>query len=1149
MARKKTKCNGCNLVFPTTERWKAHLKTSPQCKEKHFPCNYCSSGFCGYNILALDKHFHFSDSCKRKHKSFVDGTIGKLPPGTEVATSSTHQKKGSNNYLFEALAPDGTMANICVEFEDTTEERMSRLRTMPRPPPDMVDGSNFMSNSKSYAGLVANGMGSHLFDYDMDVDDQSTPSFRDDNDNENSSPPFGRDTHDSCTDQGQGNTMNDNNSARTIDHEFGYSSCDIDSNDESNEECSLDVDSVTGAQSETEGHDMEGTRGETFNLPSNDLTNEQVAISDRLNNIHFHETDIIMMDLYLILRASNTPLAVFDRIVDWTKRHKHSLDESTVDSLTSRKRFIENINRTMYRNASLMKPRICVVQLNEGRETSVVTFPFRDMAMRMVSNTNLFRKENLVIDTNNLFAPPAPSMYYRDIHDGSWWMEAMRNLCADDPIKMLMPFIFFIDGLKLDKYGKLTAEAVLACCAWFNREARNRGGTWNVFGFVEDQTTFSEQEMYERSDKAQDYHLMMSQIFKEFKDIQDAGGILLDLEFDGKKTRVRAVPVIAFIIGDCKGNDLLCLRQGGHHVKMKGLCRDCNISPDDGDNTCIDQPLICQFLKKSDVTGKTEEELAEISFLSGTNCFHSLNFGGGNHNICSATPAELLHAVELGLCEYISESLDLFFTTSSIAIISKAVSTIVQNSHRQSERDLPNLSPFRNGLKSVKALKAKERFARCYAIWLALMNPSVISLLCKKNRKKKDKNEPSSKITRDFLRSYTSVIEDTLCFHRWLKKDHFLKSDFHVPEGRHDSRASNRIKHYLQSFKDNIQRAGNNLKTPKFHQMLHLCEYIIKYGPPSGFDGSRGECLGKTKIKDNAQRTNKEKSTLNFDIATRIYEEDLIDQASHTFYRNVGEWPSKYCTEQDMILSISDRSKTHPVDFETCEYAERPRFHLRCIDNVTNEENQLRVKIDWAKGNGSNPITNFSRHLVSQIASRMYLNCANHGGRISHQSDIGGYTQIKKGGKIFRAHPWYKNKGPWFDWGNFDWEDFDEPVPAQIMMFLDLTGCDIINDELDRDEHLSHHLLSEGIWAVVRPGTSPPSVCETNDDRFDSKIAKHFRISNDMYVVPISSLVSEVCVVLTSHIFGEEKEIDEEQEAITISGMDKWANQFLMNQE
>ena len=52
-----------------------------------------------------------------------------------------------------------------------------------------------------------------------------------------------------------------------------------------------------------------------------------------------------------------------------------------------------------------------------------------------------------------------------------------------------------------------------------------------------------------------------------------------------------------------------------------------------------------------------------------------------------------------------------------------------------------------------------------------------------------------------------------------------------------------------------------------------------------------------------------------------------------------------------------------------------------------------------------------------------------------------------------------------------------------------------------------------------------------------------------MFVVPISSLVSELCVVETSHIFGEDKEVDEEEEAITVSGMDDWANQFLMDQD
>ena len=117
------------------------------------------------------------------------------------------------------------------------------------------------------------------------------------------------------------------------------------------------------------------------------------------------------------------------------------------------------------------------------------------------------------------------------------------------------------------------------------------------------------------------------------------------------------------------------------------------------------------------------------------------------------------------------------------------------------------------------------------------------------------------------------------------------------------------------------------------------------------------------------------------------------------------------------------------------------------------------------------------------------------------------------------------------------------------MMFLDLTGCIIINDEPDREENASQHLLSEGVWAVVRPGTSPPSICRDNEDQFDSKISKHFHISKDLFVVPVSSLVSELCVIQTSHIFGEDEVGDEEREAITVSGMDDWANQFLMNND
>ena len=100
---------------------------------------------------------------------------------------------------------------------------------------------------------------------------------------------------------------------------------------------------------------------------------------------------------------------------------------------------------------------------------------------------------------------------------------------------------------------------------------------------------------------------MMSKIFQEMKYIRDCGGIKLTLNFGiHGKHDVIIFPVIQYVIGDCKGNDTLCRRKGGHSLSIQGLCRDCDISPSDGDNTCINQPLICKYTTKKDIEGKNK---------------------------------------------------------------------------------------------------------------------------------------------------------------------------------------------------------------------------------------------------------------------------------------------------------------------------------------------------------------------------------------------------------------------------------------------------------------------------------------------------------------------------------------------------------------
>ena len=260
---------------------------------------------------------------------------------------------------------------------------------------------------------------------------------------------------------------------------------------------------------------------------------------------------------------------------------------------------------------------------------------------------------------------------------------------------------------------------------------------------------------------------------------------------------------------------------------MKGLCRDCDVTPKDGDDTCIDRPLLCKFLTKNDVVGKSKDELNDYSFLPIKNCFHGISFGGCERNVYGATPAEILHAVLLGLCEYIADAMELIFTDGSFDLISQTVVGIYNESRRQSERDLPDLGPFRQGIMSIANLKAKERFARVYCVFLALCNTNLVEQLLVRRRKKNynDDNDPPF-FTIEYLQKLLSVLEETVLFHLWLKKDSYLKSDLERNNGEVDSIAEKRIKLYLENYKSIIVRRGNNLKTPKFHQMLHVVDYI-----------------------------------------------------------------------------------------------------------------------------------------------------------------------------------------------------------------------------------------------------------------------------------------------------------------------------------
>ena len=134
-----------------------------------------------------------------------------------------------------------------------------------------------------------------------------------------------------------------------------------------------------------------------------------------------------------------------------------------------------------------MRPIINTIRLSSGRNTNVLTFSLREMILRMVTNESLITPDNLLLSPENPCGNPIESEYYSDVNSGTWFKSAQIRECSK-PNHILMPFCHFIDGLNVDKYSKLTVEAVMNCCLWFNRKARNRSSTWWVQGFIEDQT-------------------------------------------------------------------------------------------------------------------------------------------------------------------------------------------------------------------------------------------------------------------------------------------------------------------------------------------------------------------------------------------------------------------------------------------------------------------------------------------------------------------------------------------------------------------------------------------------------------------------------------------------------------------------------------
>ena len=146
--------------------------------------------------------------------------------------------------------------------------------------------------------------------------------------------------------------------------------------------------SSSAQSSESTSQQESGSQQLSTNNQSNpiDITATQYLLSKHYSSLTFTPSDHILMDLFHILKASNTHMIVFDRIVSWVKRHDQNLKRIDASNLPLRNKFINDLNMKLYQDQIIMKPIVNPIALSSGRTTNVVTFSFKEMVLNIITN-------------------------------------------------------------------------------------------------------------------------------------------------------------------------------------------------------------------------------------------------------------------------------------------------------------------------------------------------------------------------------------------------------------------------------------------------------------------------------------------------------------------------------------------------------------------------------------------------------------------------------------------------------------------------------------------------------------------------------------------------------------------------------------------
>ena len=348
------------------------------------------------------------------------------------------------------------------------------------------------------------------------------------------------------------------------------------------------------------------------------------------------------------------------------------------------------------------------------------------------------------------------------------------------------------------------------------------------------------------------------------------------------------------------------------------------------------------------------------------------------------------------------------------------------------------------------------------------------------------------------------------------------------------------------------------------------------------FDGSRGESNAKENTKVHFQRTQKRFHSVNFQTATRLYEATIVNHASDVFHdskfdnknehdNNTNGFRHNHSSEQ-----VSDCMPLHEGDEEMKVGGSRYSFSLEYLmqdevdaiqDSVIDLDGDVyKVNFKWEK---TTPLEMFPKKILQVVARRLFFH-KESGGTLMHYTTVKGFTELKLSETIFRSHPFYRSEDLWMDWAMFSREDYDDPVPARIIMLLDLRESRIMNhieqkrffkdrdpmenddsfsdEDSSRDSYEHPEYLTNDLWCLVHSADAPTWKPEDGDDHdylLDSALATRIKMETLYRLLPAKMIVRPCFVMFNDPTIPYEEGVNDH--GIVLTEPSDWSNSTFFN--